>query len=333
MSRPPQLPTTLLVDLPNWVGDQMMAMPALSRLVEGNRGGETVLHTRPAMVRFLLAAFPETSVVASPRKYSPLLSARDLRQGDRRFEIGVTLRNSARGKILVRFGARWCAGSRGEGARVLLSAPCRVDRDLHQAHDADSLLGALGLEAANPLWRLELPGGVIDEGKTAMRRIGVEGQRVIGLAPATARGETTRWPVRYYGELATRLRARGLEPVIVVGPGEGVIADELCRSARLELPLVGENLDIAGLAGTIAGFRMLVGNDSGPMQLAACLGTSVVAIFGPTDPNRTAPRGFGHRVVSTNTGRKDRMRDISVGEVEAATVDLFNSANEERMLH
>ena len=41
MSGPPRLPATMLVDLPNWVGDQMMAMPALNRLIEGNRGGET----------------------------------------------------------------------------------------------------------------------------------------------------------------------------------------------------------------------------------------------------------------------------------------------------
>ena len=47
------LPTTLLVDLPNWVGDQMMALPALHRLVEENRGGLTVLHTRPHLTRFL----------------------------------------------------------------------------------------------------------------------------------------------------------------------------------------------------------------------------------------------------------------------------------------
>ena len=88
----------MLVDLPNWVGDQMMAMPALNRLVEGNRGGETVLHTRPPMVRFLSAVFPQTRVIASPRKTSPFFSAREVNEGGRRFEIGITLRNSAQGQ-------------------------------------------------------------------------------------------------------------------------------------------------------------------------------------------------------------------------------------------
>jgi len=203
-----------------------------------------------------------------------------------------------------------------------LSSSCGVDRDRHQVHDADSVLAVLGLETADPFWRLELPDCVRGEGEAALRKTGIDWQRAIGIAPSTARGEDKRWPVRYFGELTTRLNARGLESVIVIGPGERTIAEELCRSVQFKLPVVGENLDIAGLAGTIAGFRMLVGNDSGPMQLAACLGTPAVAIFGPTDPSRTAPRGFRHRVVSPSTGRKDRMRDISVDEVEAAIIDL-----------
>lgn len=312
----------MLVDLPNWVGDQMLAMPALSRLVEGNCGGETVLHTRPPMVRFLSAVFPETTVIASPRKFSPLVSARKIREGGPRVEIGITLRNSARGKILVRLCARWCAGSTGEGAVVLLSSSCAIDRGRHQVHDADSVLAVLGLEAADPSWRLEMPGGVRDEGEAVLREIGIDRQRAIGIAPSAARGETKRWPARFFGEIATRLRARGLDPVIVIGPGEGAVADEVCRYAQLELPVVGGNLDIVGLVGTFTGFQMLVGNDSGPMQLAACIGTPVVAIFGPTDPSRTAPRGFRHRVVSPSTGRSDRMRNISVDEVEAAIIDL-----------
>lgn len=322
MSMVQRLPATMLVDLPNWVGDQMMAMPALNRLVEGNYGGETVLHTRPPMARFLSAVFPQTRVIASPCKSSPFSSARKLREGGRRFEIGITLRNAARGKILTRLCARWCAGSRGEGAEVLLSAPFGVDRGRHQVHDTDSVLAILGLEAADPSWRPVLPGDVRGEGEAALRRIGMNGQRTIGLAPSAARGETKRWPVRFFGELAARLRARGRESVILIGPGEEVIAEELRRAAQYELPVVGTDMDIAGLAATAVGLRVLVGNDSGPMQLAVSLGTPVVAIFGPTDRGRTAPRGSGHRVVFSTTGCGDCMRNISVDEVEAAIIDL-----------
>ena len=318
----PPLPAAMLVDLPNWVGDQMMAMPALNRLVQGNRGGETVLHTRPQMVRFLAAVFPRTRVIASPRKSSPFLSARRSRENGRRFDVGITLRNAARGKILVRLRARWCAGSRGEGAEVLMSAPFEIDRGRHQVHDADSVLGILGLEAVDPSWCPELPFRLTDEGAAALKNIGVDCQGAIGLAPATARGETKRWPVQCFGELAARLRARGHESVIVIGPGEKAIAEELRKAAQYRLPVIGTDMDIAGLASMAIGLRLLVGNDSGPMQVAATVGTPVVALFGPTDLGRTAPRGSGHRVVSPTTAGDTGMRGISVDEVEAAIVDL-----------
>jgi heptosyltransferase-2 len=327
----------MLVDLPNWVGDQMMAMPAVQRLVKSNPGGQTVLHTRPPMVRFLTAVFPEARVVASPRKASPFSSARMARDMGGPFEIGITLRNAARAKIFIRLSARWSAGSRGEGALVLLSTTSGIDRSRHQVHDADPILAALGLAAANPVWRPTLPAVLKDEGEAVLRTAGVDLERAIGLAPATARGETKRWPAQKFGELAIRLRSRGHEPVVVIGPGEEAVAEEVCTAAGGELAVVGADIDVAGLAAVTARMPVLVCNDSGPMQVAACLGIPVVAIFGTSAPSRTGPLGAHHRVLSLSLGcspctapqcpldHHDCMRGISVDKVEAAIIDLLET--------
>ena len=312
------------MDLPNWVGDHMMTMPAVHRLLQGNRGGTTVLHTRPNSHRLLAAIFPDVEVVSSPLKTSPLSSARRLRKNGPRFAVGVTLRNSARAKIFVRLVADWCAGSLGEGARVLLSAPCLVDRGRHQIHDADAILAALGLEAVDSFWRGVLPADLMGEGALMIRGAGLDRHKAIGLAPATARGVAKRWPGRRYGELARRLRALGYQPVVVIGPGEYEIAEELSEAAGVDLPVLGRRTDVAGLAAVIAGLRALVANDSGPMQVAACLGVPVVAIFGPTDPARTAPVGSRHRVVSPPPGHGSGMQGVSIDQVEAATLDMLS---------
>ena len=318
MTGPQRLPTTMLVDLPNWVGDQMMAMPALGRLVQANRYGETVLHTRPPMLRLLAELFPQTKVVASPRKTSPLSSARAVCRPYGRCRVGVSLRNAARGKILIRIGARWSIGSRSEGAYVLLSESCAVDRGQHQVHDADEILAALGLESADPLWRPSLPAFLEREGEEILRRAGVDRERAVGVAPATARSEHKRWSAEGYGELAARLSKKGCEPVIVIGPGEQPVADALCVAADRRLPVVGEDQDVAGLAAIVASLRTVVGNDSGPMQTAARFGTPVVAIFGPTEPGRTGPLGRGHRVLSCAGAFDNRNRGISVDAIEEA---------------
>ena len=254
------LPTTLLVDLPNWVGDQMMALPALQRLVEGNRGGLTVLHTRPNMTRFLAAVFSQAVVVSSPHKRSPFSAARAVIAAHRRFEVGVTFRNAARGKLLIRLAARRCIGSRGEGALLMMTTSYAADRTRHQVHDADGILDAVGLDPADPSWIPDLPPVLANEGVRIFEQLDLDRQQTIALAPTSARGTSKRWPAGRFAELAKVLRQSSLEPLLVVGPGEEAVARSVCEEAGFNLPMVGCNLDVAGLAAVVNGVRGFLDN-------------------------------------------------------------------------
>jgi heptosyltransferase-2 len=324
------LPARLLVDLPSWVGDQVIALPAVWRLVEANTGGETVLHTRPTLRRFLALVFPETQVLASVHRSSPLTSARHLCRKRDRFDVAVTLRNSTRAKILMRIAARWTLGSCGEAAGLLLSRRCAVDRRLHQIFDADSILDALGLPGVDPSWRPRLPSSLADEGTRILEGVGLAAQPVVGLAPATARGETKRWPAESYGGLARKLERKGIRTLVVIGPGEESTADRVRAAAEFDVRVAGSDLDVAGLAGLVSRLDAMVCNDSGPMHLAATFGTPVVTLFGPSDPKRTAPLGDHHEVLCHHLGcapcatphcsltHRDCLRGLSVAHRSAS---------------
>lgn len=330
------LPARLLVDLPSWVGDQVIALPAVWRLVEANTGGDTILHTRTTLRRFLALIFPETQVLASVHRSSPLTSARRLCRRRGRFDVGVTLRNSARAKILVRFAARWTVGSYGEAAWLLLSRRCAVDRRLHQICDADSILDALGLPGVDPSWRPQLPSSLANEGTRVLEGVDLAAQPVVGLAPATARGETKRWPAESYGGLARKLERKGIRTLVVIGMGEESIADQVRAAADFDVPVVGSDLDVAGLAGLVSRLDALVCNDSGPMHLAAAFGTPVVALFGPSDPKRTAPLGDHHQVLCHHLAcapcatphcsltHHDCLRRLSIDEVKTALMRVMD---------
>jgi ADP-heptose:LPS heptosyltransferase len=215
-----------------------------------------------------------------------------------RFERGVTLRHASRAKLLLRLAARTTYGSAGGGAELLLSHRFKVDRQRHQVFDTDPILAALGLPGVDAKWRPDLPGHLLDEGEDALRRAGVWGQPLVGLAPAATWGASKKWSSRRFGALADLLDGHGLQPVILIGPGEESVAAEVQEAAAVAVPVVGPDVDVAGLAGIASHLEALACNDTGPMHLAAMVGTPVVALFGPTDPVRTTPLGDRHVVIS-----------------------------------
>lgn len=268
-----------------------MALPATDRLIKANREGTTILHVRTSAAHLVSAIFPETEVVASERGENPLRTIRRFRQLGMRADIGVTMRNASRAKLLLRLASRWSAGTASQGGRSLLSWVYMPEFQRHQLHDADALLTRLGLDEADEAWRASLTGSLIERGRRELETAGVDPNApLVGLALGVAcGGSAKRWPEEKFGRLADLLKTRGFEPVVVIGPGEAEIAQAVIQHAGIDLPVVAEDLDVAGLGAVLSGLSVLVGNDSGPAHLASALGVRTVALFGPTNDRRTAP--------------------------------------------
>jgi len=113
---------------------------------------------------------------------------------------------------------------------------------------------------------------------------------VPGAAPHRPR---KRWPAGHFGELATVLHGRGLTPVVLGTRAEAPLAGAIRAACPATVDLTGRTTlaDIAGLARRAA---LAVGNDTGPMHLAAAVGCPCVVLFSAdSDPALTAPRGPG----------------------------------------
>lgn len=103
------------------------------------------------------------------------------------------------------------------------------------------------------------------------------------------------WPIDHFASLGSRLAARGLDLVILEGPLDGAPVAEL--SARLPRAEVARGLTPPQTAGLIARARAFVGNDSGPMHLAAAVGIPLLALFGPSDDALWGPWSDGAAVL------------------------------------
>lgn len=286
--------TARVIVAPNWLGDCVMALPVL-RAIRRARPGDvlTVLARRGAGELFRAEASAD-SVVERAGLFG---DARRLRAGG--FTEAWLLPNSFRSAI-----APWLAGiperigyDTDHRRSMLTHALPLSPRTAHQLRDYDALLRSRGIAPDLDAPRLPVTARALDRAVSSLEAAGLDrdGPLVI-LAPGAAFGWTKRWPPERYGALGDVLEARGLACAVVIGPGEESIASAVTASARSRLPVVGADLDLLELAALLSLARVVVANDSGPMHLAAAVGTPVVAFFGPTDPGRTAPTGAPARV-------------------------------------
>jgi lipopolysaccharide heptosyltransferase III len=111
---------------------------------------------------------------------------------------------------------------------------------------------------------------------------------------------TKRWAVEHFAELGKWLsEARGIRPVVILGPGERDIASAV-REKFGGVSIVLESLELRLLIALIAGARIFVGNDAGPAHLASAAGTPAVIIFGSSSSVHWRPWKVEHRVVQND---------------------------------
>jgi len=167
------------------------------------------------------------------------------------------------------------------------------DRETHAVRRYLNVARSLGAPAEGPRFRLGLPLSVDLSHLVPLK----PGQPLAVVHPG-ARWPTKLWPAAHWARLADWLaREKGFQVVITGSPGDRGLAEEiLAHTETPPLNLAGRT-SLAELAAVLKQARVAVTTDTGPMHLAAALGTPVVALFGPTAPWRTGPFGEGHQVV------------------------------------
>lgn len=117
-----------------------------------------------------------------------------------------------------------------------------------------------------------------------------------GIAAPIAVNPASRWPTKFWGDDKFAALIRQLPAARVILTGAASEAARIAGIAPACRNLAGQT-DLAQLTEVYRRCAVVITNDSGPMHLAAAVGTPVVAIFGPTDPALTGPYGKQHRVL------------------------------------
>jgi lipopolysaccharide heptosyltransferase II len=292
----------LVILAPNWLGDAVMALPAVADVRRHAPSASITVAARPSIAP-LFTIVAEVDEVAGVAGVAGVIDVVDVERLQREFDTALLLPNSFRSALLVaRAGIpnRW--GYRTQWRAPLLTKSVEPPREVHQSEYYQRLVRALGFANGPAEPTITVPAAVRDNGARLLAECGCDlGRPIVALAPGAAYGGAKRWPPEYFAELVSTFAADGIQTVMVGSPADGATADLVARAGSPERfalqSLVGKT-DLPTLAGVLANCRALVTNDSGAMHLAAAVGTPVTAVFGPTNERATFPRGDAHRVLT-----------------------------------
>lgn len=203
----------------------------------------------------------------------------------------------------------------------------RWKRPRHIGERALSMAGAALQGPADYSGRLECG----EAARAAARALLPEGKTYVGLAVGS-REARKNWPLPRYAALARALIERGRVPVLLVGPQEREIAEEIRGLAPGAIAVDFNGLDpkpaIGELDGAIAvaeRLAVVVANDSGLGHLFGSAGRPIVSLFGPTDPRRWAPFAPARRIVRAQDFGGQEMKAIPEAAVLKSVDDLLAS--------
>jgi len=285
----------LLVFAPNWLGDAVMALPALSELRAHLPEAAIDVAARASVAPLFTMVPTVNGVVALDR------GPDRLRQGQ--YEAALLLTNSFNtARVAWRAGIpeRW--GYRRDFRTLLLTKSLTPPTRVHQTEYYRHLVRALGFGGDSPVEpRIELTESHREAGAALLHEQGYTGRvPLIAVAPGAAFGGAKRWPASSFAALIDGLMNDGLRSVLIGAPADRTAATEVVMAAQSSpapLNLVGQT-DLPTLAGVLAKCHSLVTNDSGAMHFAAALGLPVIAMFGPTREQETHPSGRNHAVLT-----------------------------------
>jgi heptosyltransferase-2 len=315
------------------LGDVLLATPAVRALKKRFPAAQIDwLIETPYLP--LIAANPHVSALEYQKRgahagVQGLLALRRQLKG-RGYDLVIDLQDKPKTRLFRSIGAASAFIVKRTPSQALLALlgydPPRVKR-----HAVDHFL-----EALRPL-------GVEPNGRHLELRLTAEMEReadavappngaMAGIAPG-ARWATKRWPPERFAEIARALVQRGLEPMLLGGPKDAK-AISMVRANMADLRCADTMaLSVGGLAAAIARCRIVVAGDSGPVHIASALGIPVVALFGPTSPNRWRPLSpwsevvrqemdcspcSNHGTAQCEHGHHDCMQKLGVGQILGA---------------
>ena len=304
-------------------GEFLLNIPAFRALKKSYAGAKLTLLVNPCVQELARCIDFVDEVIAwenTRHKFSQIYRfSRDLKARD--FDLCVIFNPSKELNIIsflagipirIGYNRKWV---------FLLTKKTEDKKYLGQKHEIEynlELLNLIGIQSEDKTLSLKIDDGIIEG------LFGIENRGdLLALHPWTS-DPVKQWPIQNFRKLAQRLVKEFNKKAIIIGGKE-----ELDKSVEYFSDLGTDATNITGkttliqLAAVLKKCKLLISGDSGPVHLASCVGTPVIAIFRSDIPAKSAKRwgpwGKGHSIIE-----KPELADITVDEVLDKVREVIN---------
>ncbi len=286
----------LLIRAPNWIGDSVLAVPAIESIQHRVPDVEVWMAGR-AWVKDLFLSYPFIAgIVCLPDR----LDLKRLHQSSRtlkeyRFDAGLLLTNSFASALLFALAGipeRWGYATDGRGFLLTRRIPPRSPAaTVHQVEVYRALVSALGFDPIPPSLSIALEPQEILWAEDHLQALGaIPSRPLVAIHPGGHYGTAKRWPPDRFAALASLLQERNRAQIVIIGSSDEMPLAEAVAGNMEQAPMIlTGRTSLRQLAAVLSLATLCVCNDSGPMHVANALRIPVLALFGPTDPRATAP--------------------------------------------
>lgn len=295
-------PSNVIVRMPNWIGDFVMATPVLqdlrqhfpdATLTAMCQASHAALLDQNPHVDELFTFQPRSGWIHSCYRPDILESLQRMH-----YDLGVLLTNT--------FSSAWWfwsgnvknrIGYAKHGRSLLLNYPLTFPKDptLHQVNIYKQLLIPLGIPVSKTAPALYVTQERVEAARALLMQCGWDGKTpLIGVNPGAAYGSAKCWLPERFRELTQKLLDQTEVSIVYFGDlnVETLVQEIVHHMPSRVINLAGKS-SLKELVALIACCKILLTNDSGPMHIAAAVGTFPLALFGSTNPAQTGPYGIG----------------------------------------
>jgi heptosyltransferase-2 len=292
-------PKNIIVRMPNWVGDMVMATPIISDLRMAFPDAKITAMCKNPLCELLeedqeideIFCFNKTTLFSRHSDRRNILEK--LQKG--KYDLGILLTNSIstawwfwQGKVENRIGFNT------KGRRYFLTHAVDIPENIKEQHLVTTykkLLEPLGLPVSQTSPRIFVSENEILMARALLKQHGVSEENVIvGINPGATYGSAKCWLPERFRSITKRLLEDKRVFVVYFGDlATASLVKEICQGLSQRVINMAGLTSLRELAALLKICDVLLTNDSGPMHIAAALGTPIVALFGSTNPDITGP--------------------------------------------